>query len=142
MGRRNTVIVTDGRGRRLVTSVLALSVLALAGCGQDEGSDAPPATASGSVALSPSHGGLQGGNLVLADTGGGTDGPVTVRFGEAEVESFRALLVDTGALEGVETDIAKGADTARAALAEASGLAPDARELLAELIEVTTARST
>ncbi len=86
MGRRNTVIVTDGRGRRLVTSVLALSVLALAGCGQDEGSDAPPATASGSVALSPSHGGLQGGNLVLADTGGGTDGPVTVRFGEAEVE--------------------------------------------------------
>ena len=86
MGRRNTVIVADGRGRRLVTSVLALSVLALAGCGQDEGSDAPPATASGSVALSPSHGGRQGGNLVLADTGGGTDGPVTVRFGEAEVE--------------------------------------------------------
>lgn len=63
-------------------------------------------------------------------------------LGEAEVESFRALLVDTGALEGVETDIAKGADTARAALAEASGLAPDARELLAELIDVTTARST
>ncbi len=86
MGRQNCVTATDGRGRRLVTSVLALSVLVLAGCGQDDGSDAPPAVASGSVALSPSHGGLQGGNLVLADTGGETDGPVTVRFGETEVE--------------------------------------------------------
>lgn len=86
MGRQNCVNATDGRGRRLVTSVLALSVLVLAGCGQDGGSEAPPATASGSVALSPSHGGTQGGNVVLADTGGSTDEPVTVRFGEEEVE--------------------------------------------------------
>ena len=87
MGRQNGVIALDRRGRRLVTSVLALSVVvALAGCRPDDGADAPPAVASGSVALSPWHGGLQGGNLVLADTGGNTDGPVTVRFGEAEVE--------------------------------------------------------
>ncbi len=86
MGRQNCVIAPDGRGRRLVTSVLALSVLALAGCAQDAGADAPPAVASGSTTLSPSHGGLRGGNLVLADTGGNTDGPVTVRFGDEEVE--------------------------------------------------------
>ncbi|MEX5300422.1 alanine racemase, partial [Kocuria sp. CPCC 205292] len=79
---------TDGRGRRLVTSVLVLSVLALAGCGQGGGSapDAPPASGSGPVALAPSHGGLRGGNLVLADTGEDTEGPITARFGEAEVE--------------------------------------------------------
>ncbi|MCD1143807.1 alanine racemase [Kocuria sp. LUK] len=71
-----------------MTPVLGLSVLVLSGCGQDGGAaaDAPPATASGSVALAPSHGGLSGGNLVLADTGGDTKDPVTARFGEAEVE--------------------------------------------------------
>nr|WP_221935377.1 polyprenyl synthetase family protein [Janibacter cremeus] len=63
-------------------------------------------------------------------------------LGADEVRAFQQLLTDTGALEGVEADIAKGADTARAALAQASGVAPEARELLAELIEITTARST
>lgn len=88
MGRQNCVSATDGRGRRLVTSVLVLSVLALAGCGQGGGSapDAPSASDSGSVALAPSHGGLRGGNLVLADTGENTEDPITARFGEAEVE--------------------------------------------------------
>lgn len=61
---------------------------------------------------------------------------------ETEVEAFRQLLVDTGALDGVEADIERGADTARAALADADGLDPQARDLLAELIDVTTARAT
>ena len=87
MGRRGDMSTTDIRGHRLVTSLLGLSVLVLAGCGQDEGSaEALPPSASGSVALSPSHGGLTGGNLVLADTGEDTDGPITARFGETEVE--------------------------------------------------------
>ena len=60
----------------------------------------------------------------------------------SEVESFRALIVDTGALEGVEADISHGAETARAALAEATGVAEPARRVLDELIELTTARST
>ncbi len=88
MGRRGDMSTTDIRGQRLVTSLVGLSVLVLAGCGQDGGSspDAPPASASGSVALSPTHGELTGGNLVLADTGEDTDGPITARFGETEVE--------------------------------------------------------
>ncbi|WP_338752029.1 polyprenyl synthetase family protein [Janibacter alittae] len=63
-------------------------------------------------------------------------------LGEAEVESFRALLVDTGALDGVEADITHGAEAARAALAEAGGVAESAREVLSDLIDTTTARST
>ena len=59
-----------------------------------------------------------------------------------EVESFRELLVDTGALDGVERDITHGAAAAREALAEATGVSDPAREVLAELIDVTTARST
>ncbi len=61
---------------------------------------------------------------------------------EDEVLDLRRLLVDTGALEQVEADIATGAETARRALAEATGIAAEARETLAELIDVTTARST
>lgn len=61
---------------------------------------------------------------------------------EADVETFRGLLVDTGALAAVEEDIAKGAAAARSALAEATGIASEAREVLAELVDVTTSRST
>ena len=59
-----------------------------------------------------------------------------------EVESFRELLVETGALDGVERDIDHGTSAAREALAEATGVDETAREVLAELIDVTTARRT
>lgn len=63
-------------------------------------------------------------------------------LGTDEVEAFRELLVATGALEGVEQDIAAGAQVAREALAAAVGVGGEAREVLAELIDATTARST
>lgn len=63
-------------------------------------------------------------------------------LGIEEVHAFQQLLVDTGALEGVEADIAHGADAARMALAEATGVAEPARSVLAELIDATTARTT
>ncbi|CAM4150063.1 polyprenyl synthetase family protein [Janibacter anophelis] len=63
-------------------------------------------------------------------------------LGTAEVEAFRELIISTGALEGVERDIAEGAAAARSALAEASGVPEPARTVLAELIDLTTARST
>lgn len=63
-------------------------------------------------------------------------------LGVDEVEAFRELIVDTGALDGVECDIADGAEAARVALAEATGVADPARSVLADLVDVTTARST
>ncbi|MBA4084166.1 polyprenyl synthetase family protein [Janibacter terrae] len=59
-----------------------------------------------------------------------------------EVGAFRELLVDTGALDGVEADITAGADAARAALADATGVSEPARTVLADLVDVTTARAT
>ncbi len=61
---------------------------------------------------------------------------------QEEVLELRRLLVDTGALERVEADIAEGAEAARQALAEAEGVPDEPREVLAELIDRTTARST
>lgn len=63
-------------------------------------------------------------------------------LGAEEVAAFQQLLVDTGALEGVEADIAHGAEAARAALAGATGVTEPARGVLAELIDATTARTT
>ena len=63
-------------------------------------------------------------------------------LGTDEVSAFQQLLVDTGALEGVEADIAAGAEAARTALVEATGVEETAREVLAELIDATTARTT
>jgi len=63
-------------------------------------------------------------------------------LGTAEVEAFRELIISTGALEGVERDIAEGAAAARSALAEASGVPEPARTVLAELIDLTTSRTT
>ncbi|GAA1673002.1 hypothetical protein GCM10010977_27550 [Citricoccus zhacaiensis] len=86
MGRQNTVGTQSGRTWRLVTPVLGLSALALAGCVQTGSADLQVETVSrptGSVALTPSHGGVQGGNLVLVDTGVSPDGPVTAAFGDA-----------------------------------------------------------
>lgn len=89
--------------------------------------------------------------VLIARTLAGADDVSTTRVDQwlgapdltsSEVESFRALIVDTGALEGVEADISHGAETARAALAEATGVAEPARRVLDELIELTTARST
>ena len=62
-------------------------------------------------------------------------------LGDDEVADFQQMFIDTGALEGVEADIAHGADTARAALAEAREVPGPARDVLTELIETTTARS-
>lgn len=59
-----------------------------------------------------------------------------------DVEAFRAVLTDTGAVDAVEADIARGVAEAQAALADAEGLDAGATEVLRALVEVTTARST
>ena len=63
-------------------------------------------------------------------------------LGDDAVAGFQQLLVDTGAVEGVEADIERGATAAREALAEAGGVPAEAREVLAELVDATTARTT
>ena len=63
-------------------------------------------------------------------------------LGTDEVEAFRELIVATGALDAVERDIAEGAQVARDALERATGIADEAREVLAELVDATTARAT
>lgn len=63
-------------------------------------------------------------------------------LGPDEVRDFQQLLVDTGALDGVEADIEHGATAAKSALAEATGVDDPARSVLAELIDATTARTT
>ena len=63
-------------------------------------------------------------------------------LGTDEVEAFRELIVATGALDAVERDIAEGAQVARDALERATGIADDAREVLTELVDATTARAT
>lgn len=86
MDRQHSARATDGRKRRIVIPVLGLSALALAGCVQSGSADTQVeavANPAGSRALSPSHGGMQGGNLVLVDTGVFPDGPVTATFGDA-----------------------------------------------------------
>ncbi|WP_068266717.1 polyprenyl synthetase family protein [Janibacter limosus] len=89
--------------------------------------------------------------VLIARTLAGADDVATTKvdqwlgapdLGAEEVEAFRELIVETGALDGVERDIADGAETARAALAEATGVADPARSVLADLVDVTTARST
>jgi len=89
--------------------------------------------------------------VLIARAIAGADDVMTARIeewlgepdlGTEEVTAFQQLLVDTDALAGVEEDIAHGADAARTALAEASGVPEPARGVLAELIDATTARST
>ena len=63
-------------------------------------------------------------------------------LGDDAVAGFQRLLVDTGAVEGVEADIERGATAAREALAEAGGVPAEAREVLTELVDATTARTT
>lgn len=60
----------------------------------------------------------------------------------ADVDAFRAVLTDTGAVAAVEDEIARGAARAHEALAAAPGLEPGAAAVLAELVEITTARTT
>lgn len=63
-------------------------------------------------------------------------------LGTEEVTAFQRLLVDTGAVDGVEADIEHGAAEARSALTAATGVPAEAREVLTELIGATTARTT
>lgn len=58
------------------------------------------------------------------------------------VEQLRRIIVDTGAVDGVEADIERGAAEARSALDAATGVPAEARAVLAELVDATTARTT
>ena len=89
--------------------------------------------------------------VLIARTLAGADAAATANIerwlgspdlGAAEVAAFQQLIVDSGALAGIEEDITRGANAARTALAEATGVDPESREVLAELIDVTTARNT
>lgn len=86
MGEQELVVASSGRGRRLAVPALGLSALVLAGCVQPGAPDPQVEAvvqASGSAVLTPAHGGMQGGNLVLVDAGASADGPVTATFGDA-----------------------------------------------------------
>lgn len=63
-------------------------------------------------------------------------------LGTEDVARLRRIIIDTGALDGVEADIEHGVAVARSALAEATGVAEPARSVLADLIDATTARTT
>lgn len=89
--------------------------------------------------------------VLIARALAGADEAATARIGQwlgspdlaaDEVADFQRLLIDTGALAAVEADIAHGAADARAALADASGVPQPASDVLADLIETTTSRST
>jgi alanine racemase len=66
-------------------AVLGLSALVLTGCVQGGSAEVKDAvnTSDGTVALSPSHGAMLGGDLVLVNTGTGSEDPITATFGEA-----------------------------------------------------------
>ncbi|AGF73307.1 alanine racemase [Corynebacterium halotolerans YIM 70093 = DSM 44683] len=73
----------------LAVPALGLSAFILAGCTQvsEAGAqDGDTGEGTGVVSLAPAHGGIQGGNLVLVDTGEGTEEPVTAQFGDTGVE--------------------------------------------------------
>lgn len=59
---------------------------------------------------------------------------------EDEVMSLQRLITASGAVDAVEELISQGAEQARAALAETTGLDPAGAALLAELIDATTVR--
>ncbi|MBP6997474.1 MAG: polyprenyl synthetase family protein [Phycicoccus sp.] len=60
---------------------------------------------------------------------------------DARVEELRAVISGSGAVEAVETQIARLAQSARAALAATQGIDPVAREALDGLVESATARA-
>ena len=57
------------------------------------------------------------------------------------VEEIRAVIVASGAVDAVEAEIARLADTARLALKSTSGLADEPLDVLDQLIDFSTARS-
>jgi geranylgeranyl diphosphate synthase type I len=57
------------------------------------------------------------------------------------VEEIRAVIVASGAVDAVEAEIARLADTARLALKSTSGLADEPLDVLDPLIDFSTARS-
>ena len=61
---------------------------------------------------------------------------------EGTVARVRAVLVESGAAAAVESEITTSAQQARAALESVADLEPSARAVLADLIDVTTSRST
>lgn len=98
MVRKNSVSITINHRRRLLAPAVGLGITALllTGCAQPEfllsrdsaaDADQPvPASVDGTITLSPTHGSIQGGNLVLVATGEGADVPVTAQFGETAVD--------------------------------------------------------
>lgn len=58
-----------------------------------------------------------------------------------QVDELRRIIVEAGALDRLESDIARLVDEARAALAATTGLEPGAQGVLEDLIEESTARA-
>ncbi len=86
--------------------------------------------------------------LAHALAGTGADGRARVEhllgrpdLGAAEVEELRHLITGSGAVAVVEDEITRLAASARAALADAPHLAPEATGVLHELVATATARS-
>lgn len=61
---------------------------------------------------------------------------------DSDVERARAIITDTGAYARHEAMIEQGTSTAREALASTTGLTGPGRQVLEELIDLTTARNT
>jgi geranylgeranyl diphosphate synthase type I len=58
-----------------------------------------------------------------------------------QVEDLRTIITESGAVDAVESEITRLADNARAALARATEVEAEARGVLADLVDVSTARS-
>ncbi|MDT0214849.1 polyprenyl synthetase family protein [Rothia sp. ARF10] len=59
----------------------------------------------------------------------------------ATVDDLRGVITASGAVDAVEREIAELADSARASLASATGLTPEAAKVLDDLVEISTART-
>ena len=60
---------------------------------------------------------------------------------QEHVEDLRAIITESGAVTAVEAEISRLAEQSLAALGRATGVAADARAVLADLVEISTART-
>jgi geranylgeranyl diphosphate synthase type I len=60
---------------------------------------------------------------------------------QEHVEDLRAIITESGAVAAVEAEISRLAEQSLAALGRATGVAADARAVLADLVEISTART-
>ena len=59
----------------------------------------------------------------------------------SRAEDLRAIITESGAVTAVEAEISRLAEQSLAALGRATGVAADARAVLADLVEISTART-